>query len=183
MREIVDLLARELALVKHALANLERRQANFIRPGTVHSVDAGTYRARVKLSDGTGEPFLSPSRPWASIAGGKAQDWTPLEVGQQVMMFSPSGVSGQGLIIPFGYSDDIPPPSTSGDERLFRRGGSILAMQDAMMRFESEVLNFKGESKFVGDLKVDGIARLGEADAATPVMLEGGRIATKVFGV
>lgn len=172
MQDVVRQLARELAMLSAEVARLRRQQANIIRPGIVEDVRPGEYRGRVRLAEGEdGTPFLSPWRPWAAVAGGKAQDWTALEKGQQVLLFSPMGAFGQSLILPLGFSDEVPPPSTSGDERLMRFGDSVFAMGDKVQRFEAESLRFIGE------------LRLGAPDAGKRVMLEDGSPASKVYAV
>lgn len=177
MEDIVRALSRELAILRGEVATLRLRQANMFRPGTVEDVKPGEYRARVRLADGDGEPFLSPWRPWSAMAGGNARDWTALEQGQQVLLLSPAGVLGQSLILPFGFSDAVPPPSSSADER-------VLGFGDCKITLRAEGMTAEGARHLLkGETRTDGKTLLGSPDATKRVLLEDGSPATKVFGV
>ncbi|MBB6308912.1 phage baseplate assembly protein V [Xanthobacter tagetidis] len=176
MEDIVRALAQEIALLRGEVAVLRHRQANMFRPGTVSEVKAGEYRARVKLSDASGEDFLSPWRPWSAIAGASAQDWTVPEAGQQVLLFSPTGVLGQSLILPFGFSDDLPPPSASADERVFRFGATRITFSGDGLAYDA------GAHTLKGIVRTDGETRLGKPDAAKRVLLEDFTPAQNVYG-
>lgn len=185
MDDVVRALAREIALLRSEVERQRRRQARMFQPGTVESVDPLTYRARVRLADDQGEPFLSPPRPWSTIAGTQARDWTALEKGQQVMLLSPAGVAGQGLILPFGFSDSVPPPSSSGDERVFGYGDSRLSLDGNGAHLSGQSVTAHGQSVTLTaeEIHTAGNTRLGSPKAALPVLLLGGIPATRVFGI
>jgi phage baseplate assembly protein V len=95
-----------------ALPDLERRQANAIRYGTVAEVDYA--KARVKIKSGN---ITTAWLPWAAgRASGAKRRWDPPEVGEQVAVISPGGDMAQGLVLPGVYQDTAAAPSDSPDK-------------------------------------------------------------------
>lgn len=86
------------------LGELERRVANMIRPGTVVEADYKLARVRVALGKNkTG--WL----PWSTGRAGGDVTWHAPEVGEQVVVISPSGTMESGFVIAGGvYKEDIP---------------------------------------------------------------------------
>lgn len=137
-------LERAIEQRDYHLAEIERRIANMVRVGTVHSVDAakGTLRVRIG-TDPEGQPVLSPALPWSERAGA-IKTWSPPGVGETVRIVSPSGEIAQGWVDPGGFSSVNPAPSaeagehvvTIGDTRLsfkadavtITRGGAVIRM-------------------------------------------------------
>ena len=96
------------------IATLSRMIENIIRIGTVLEVDLTAPRCRVQTGDLETDWLCMPSR-----RAGATRKWDPLTVGEQVMIFSPSGVLEAGLVMPMGiFSDEITPPSNSGDVEM-----------------------------------------------------------------
>lgn len=95
-----------------ALADLERRQANGVRYGTIAEVDLA--KARVKIKSGN---ITTTWLPWAAgRASGAKRRWDPPEVGEQVAVISPGGDLTQGLVIPGVYQESAGAPSASADK-------------------------------------------------------------------
>jgi phage baseplate assembly protein V len=104
--------ARTEGFEELALPELERRQANAIRYGTVAEVDYAT--ARVKIKSGN---ITTAWLPWAAgRASGAKRRWDPPEVGEQVAVISPGGDMAQGLVLPGVYQDSAAAPSDSPDK-------------------------------------------------------------------
>lgn len=94
--------------MQERLNQLNARIANLIRIGSVSDVD--TAKARVRVDIGR---VKTNWLPWLTQRAGKTSTWSPLEVGEQVMVFSPSGELNQGVVIGGLWSKDNPAPSQS----------------------------------------------------------------------
>jgi phage baseplate assembly protein V len=104
--------ARVESMADLSLPDMERRIANAIRYGTIMAVDLAKRRVRVKSGD-----IESTWLPWpAGRAGAGKRRWDPPEVGEQVVMLSPSGDLRQAAVIPGLYQDTHDSPSSSADK-------------------------------------------------------------------
>lgn len=92
------------------LADLQRRQANLIRPGKVASVDLAAARCRVTIGD-----LLTAPLPFLTMMAGEDRTWHPPEVGEQVLVLSPSGELTAGFVLGGIYTTTYPAQSASGD--------------------------------------------------------------------
>lgn len=98
----------------NSAADLNRLVENLIRLGTVAEVQH--QPPRVKISSGG---LLTTWLPWLAVRAGADQDWDPPTVGEQVMLFSPSGQLANGVALAGIFSDSIP---ANGDRaKLHRR--------------------------------------------------------------
>jgi len=93
-----------------AITEIHRRLDNLICRGTVAEVDHASHACRVQ----TGE-LLTDWLPWMAVRAGKTRTWCPPTVGEQVVVFCPSGETGTGFVLTGLYSDQSPPPSASPD--------------------------------------------------------------------
>lgn len=124
MQALVELFAR--------VSEIERRQANQIRPGTVHAVDPAKQLVRVKLGGTEAEPFIGPWVPYSQMAGA-LKVHAPPTVGQQMTVLSPSGDFAQGLAVPMTWSGSNASPSSNGGENVITFGGVTIKLGgDAM---------------------------------------------------
>lgn len=95
------------------LAEISRRLENLIRIGTVSDVDHKAVRCRVK----SGKLETQWLR-WHTPRAGATRTWDPPTIGEQAMVFSPSGEIGNGLVF-YGFDcDDHPAPSHSPDKHV-----------------------------------------------------------------
>lgn len=86
------------------IGDIERRLGKLIQPGTV--VEADYKLARVRVAVGKN---VSDWLPWLTGRAGEDKTWHPPEIGEQVLMVSPSGNSESGFILPGGiYKNDYP---------------------------------------------------------------------------
>lgn len=95
---------------------------NLIRIGTVTAVDAANALCTIE----TGENTVS-QRPWINLRAGSTKTSSQLSLGEQVLLFSPSGDLAQGIVLAGLSSDANPPFLTDGDKQgmLLPDGSSI----------------------------------------------------------
>ncbi|MCR9529240.1 phage baseplate assembly protein V [Vibrio alginolyticus] len=104
----------------YIVRDLQRRMANMIRRGRVHSVDFEQSPPRVKVEYEKGA--VTGWLPW--ISGRESNkhrtDWEPLAIGEQVIILSESGDLSAGVVLPSLPDATSPVPSTSPDEHVSR---------------------------------------------------------------
>lgn len=94
-------------------AEHNRLIANLIVTETVDDIQYKPLRVRVLVRE-----RLSDWLPCIQPAAGKVRIWSPLSVGEQVTVFSPSGETGNGIVLRGLPSDATPSPSESPNEFL-----------------------------------------------------------------
>ncbi|MDL1992984.1 phage baseplate assembly protein V [Vibrio parahaemolyticus] len=106
--------------LNYIVRDLQRRMANMIRRGRVHSVDFEQSPPRIKVEYEKG--VVTGWLPW--ISGRESSkhrtDWEPLAIGEQVIILSESGELSAGVVIPSLPDASSPVPSTSPDEHVSR---------------------------------------------------------------
>lgn len=95
------------------VAHLSRLIENLIRIGTVSAVDHVAARCRVASGELDTEWL-----PWIDRRAGNTLTWDPPTVGEQVLVFSPSGEPAGGIVLTGIFSDAHPAPSASPDEHV-----------------------------------------------------------------
>lgn len=99
-----------------SLADLSRRLENLIRIGTIAEVDvADTTAPRVRVKDGE---LLTGWLPFGAMRAGSARVWSVPTVGEQVMVFSPSGDLASAVVFGSLYSTTTPAPSKDPHEHI-----------------------------------------------------------------
>lgn len=88
------------------LVELSRRLENLIRFGTVHSVDHAARRCRVQSGK-----LVTEWLRWFEARAGETTTWNPPTIGEQCVVFSPSGEVENGMVIYGAPSDVIDTPS------------------------------------------------------------------------
>ncbi|UDQ97807.1 phage baseplate assembly protein V [Lentisphaerota bacterium WC36G] len=92
--------------------NIERKLENLIKIGVVIEVNYADCTARVKIGE-IETNFLS----FATVKAGSHKMWSPVEIGEQVLIFSPSGELTNGIIFGSLYSNaNAAPNSTPAKE-------------------------------------------------------------------
>ncbi len=86
------------------LADLRRRIANLQHFGVIVAADYPA--ARVKVTIGA---IVTEWLPWLTARAGGDRTWHAPEIGEQVMVFCPSGDIGNGVVMPAIYSAAKPP--------------------------------------------------------------------------
>jgi phage baseplate assembly protein V len=105
----------------------ERRLADVVKSGRVIETDYAKARVRVGIGDpADAEGYIKTG--WLPMAGGRSDEWNPLQVGEAVMVLSESGDLPNGVVIPATiYNEDNPAVGDRGDlwRKDFRDGSSI----------------------------------------------------------
>lgn len=112
-----DALIRRLEYLERHVNQLDRRQNNFLREAVVTEVFPGEGLARVDAHGVT-----SKKVPWLQRSGA-IREWVPPTKDERVLLISPTGEPGQGLILPGGYSSKFPQPHDKGAESFTIIGG------------------------------------------------------------
>ncbi len=86
---------------------LDRRLANIVRLGTVEQADYAKARIRVRCGD-----MLTGWLPWLTTRAGKDITWWAPDIGEQVVVLSPSGEPAQGVVLVAVYQNSSPQPET-----------------------------------------------------------------------
>jgi len=108
------------------IAELERRLLNMIRFGMITSVDLNSATCRVKLDD----THTTGDLPWSVQRAGNVRTWSPLSVGEQVMIISPAGDLTQGVVVPSLYQNAHPAPSNKANEHITDYGDGTVITYD-----------------------------------------------------
>lgn len=97
--------------------------SNIVRPGTV--LEADYTKARVKVKVGLNETAWIP---WMTGRAGEDRSWHAPEVGEQVIVLSPSGDLAAGYVMPGGvYKNDYPANADSAEiSRTSYKDGAIV---------------------------------------------------------
>lgn len=97
------------------LVELSRRLENLIRIGTIHSVDHAAVRVRVQSGN-----LVSQWLPWLERRAGNTTTWSPPTIGEQCVIFSPSGEPAGGVVLVGIDSAAIQPPSHAPEKHVIR---------------------------------------------------------------
>ena len=90
-----------------SLAELDRRTANLIRLGTIEAADYAAARVRVRSGE-----LLTGWLPWLTTRAGPDVSWWAPEVGEQVVLLSPSGEPASGVVLGAIYQQRYPAPES-----------------------------------------------------------------------
>lgn len=156
-------------------ATLSRMIENLIRLGKIEEIDLSGKCCRVR----TGK-LLTNWLPWLTLRAGTTRTWNPPTVGEQVMVLSPSGELGAGIVLTGLFSTDNPAPSDSAAEHItdYPDGARIAynhathaltatGIQTALVQASTQVtidcpsVHFTGDIAVDGDAVIDGISFLG----------------------
>jgi phage baseplate assembly protein V len=96
------------------LGELDRRLANIVRVGTIKELDEANARVKVDLGDLTTDWL-----PWGTARSGGDRSWSAHEVGEQVMLFAPSGELAAACVMGSIPQDAHPAPANSKDHTRY----------------------------------------------------------------
>lgn len=105
----------------------ERRLADIAKPGRVIEADYAKALVRVGIGDPE-DPEGYITTGWLPMAGGRSDEWNPLQVGEAVMVISEGGEIQNGVVLPGAiYNEDHPAVGDRGDlwRKDFRDGTSM----------------------------------------------------------
>ncbi|WP_353272105.1 phage baseplate assembly protein V [Wolbachia endosymbiont (group B) of Apomyelois bistriatella] len=86
-----------------AISELNRKLANIIRIGLVKEIDYEKAKVRVKIGE-----LLTDYLPWITSKAGKDRDWSPPDIDEQVVVFSPLGELSLGVVLAGIYQEKYP---------------------------------------------------------------------------
>ncbi len=142
-----------------AIEDMNRRVNSIVREAVVEEVFPDEGVARV-----TAQGLPSKKVPWVERAG-PIRDWTPPGVGERVLLISPSGEAGRGVIFPGGFSDQFEQPhdqeaqsrrqigdvsvTQSEDGFVIKAGGVTVTVSSAGLAIDSGQVTHNGTD--IGD--------------------------------
>ena len=109
--------------MSYASAEHDRMIAAMLMPCVVVGVDLAAPAVRVSNGEWT-----SAWVRWHSLAAGKARHWRAPSLGEQGVLFNPSGQAGMGTFIPGLYGNAGGPPDNRDHVEVWRfdDGGSLV---------------------------------------------------------
>lgn len=99
-----------MSLDPYAINEAHRLIANLIRVGVVTELDAENARVKVRVGG-----FTTDWLPWATQRAGATRTWSAPRAGEQVVLLSPYGDPGQGVVLTSIYQEQHPAPANSQD--------------------------------------------------------------------
>ena len=110
------------------LVEIARRLENIIRNGTIAEVDYQSARVRVKYDeDESGNDILTDWLPWLTTRAGNDRTWWAPELGEQVLILSPSGNLALGTVLPAINQTAHPAPESDPNKhRTVYEDGSFV---------------------------------------------------------
>ncbi|MFD1697790.1 phage baseplate assembly protein V [Halopseudomonas phragmitis] len=101
----------------NALADLTRRLDNLLRLGTIAQVDHGDPdQGKPPACRVQSGQVLSGWLPWFALRAAAVRKWSPPSVGEQCLVFSPSGDLAAGVVLLGLNSAQHPAPSNTPTE-------------------------------------------------------------------
>lgn len=143
------------------LQDLERRLNNLLMVGTILEVDYAAARCRV----GVGE-IRTAWLKWFTNRASNDRSWWAPEVGEQVMVLSPSGELATGTVLPAIYQSAHPAPGNLATHRIDDYGDGTRVTYDR----ETSVLTID----CVGDIVINNAKSITINTGATLDITAGG---------
>ena len=111
--------------MSYASAEHDRMIAAMLLPCYVVAVDLTASPPACRVSTGD---WTSAWVRWHSVAAGKARHWRAPSLGEQGVLFNPSGQAGMGTFVPGLYGDAGPAPDNRDHVEVWRfdDGGSLV---------------------------------------------------------
>ena len=156
------------------ITDLLRRLENLIRLGTIAAVDHQAARCTVRTGG-----LSVPNLPWIALRAGDSSDWDPPTVGEQCILFSPSGEPALGIALVGLYSQQRPAPSNSATVRRRKYpDGAVIDYDHASHTLSATLpaggkvqLTAPGGLVIVGDVDITGTLRASEDVIAGDISL------------
>lgn len=164
------------------ITDLNRRVANLITVGRIEAVDYGTATARVRMGEN-----LTAQLPMPAARAGGNRIWAPLEIGEQVIVLSPSGNLASGCIVSSLYSHAAAPPGDrAGLHRTVYANGAVIEYDRDANQFSMDLaggsvtinaaggLTINSTVTVTGDVIADGISLTGHTHPESIGTVTGG---------
>lgn len=170
---IPEQIPQQFADIYHRLAEIERRNRNRKRTGTIAEGPDDKGRYRVKISEQGGTPYLSPwVKPKTYAAGGVKMDVVYTE-GEQVDLVSESGDLTDAVIEMSTYSEANARENTDNVPLHIKIGSTVIQAGGDSVRITAGTIVLDGEVHLggeggqllhrKGDLDSDGDTAVGSA--------------------
>jgi phage baseplate assembly protein V len=121
---LVQVLTARFRDAEAEIEQLKLRLDNTIREGRVTKVLPDKGKVEVDMNG------LASDELDLSHRSGSQREWDPPSVGERVLVLSPTGEPGLGVVLPGGYSDDFPAPHDKAGEYV-RSNGETRLLQTA----------------------------------------------------
>ncbi|MDN5248466.1 MAG: phage baseplate assembly protein V [Wolbachia endosymbiont of Tyrophagus putrescentiae] len=120
-----------------AIAELQRKLANIVRIGIVKEIDYEKAKVRVKIGE-----LLTDFLPWITGRAGEDRTWSPLSIGEQVIVLSPLGELSLGVVLAGIYQQKYPLPENKKDmSSLVYKDGTKLSYDQENHHLEISIKN------------------------------------------
>ena len=141
------------------MAETARRLANMVQLGAIAEADYANARVKVRMGD-----MVSAWLPWVTARAGGNRTWDAPEVGEQVMILSPSGNPAQGVVLGAIYQQAYAAPETEpGKHHTVYQDGAVIEYDRDAHHLKAVLpagatveLIADGGINFTGDLTVTG---------------------------
>ncbi len=141
------------------ITELNRRLANMITLGVVAEADYEAALVRVQIGE-----LLSAWLPWGVLRAGNDRTWWSPEVGEQVMVISPSGDPAQGIVLTALYQNEHPAPDNNPNiHKVIYKDGAAIEYDRENHHLKAVLpsggtaeLQADGGITIVGDITVEG---------------------------
>lgn len=151
------------------MSELSRRLASLITPGTVEEADYDRALVRVRSGD-----QLSDWRPWLTTRASNDKTWWAPEVGEQVVLISPSGDPAQGYVLAAVYQTSHAPPANA--ETVHR----IEYADGTMVEYDRAAHHLRVEC--VGDITIETLGATTVNSAETVTVISGADVTVSASG-
>ena len=131
------------------ITELNRRLANLIRLGKVEEIDLAAARVKVRIGE-----LLTAPLPWLTQKAGADKSWWAPEVGEQIVVFSPSGDPAQGVVLGAIFQQAFPPPEASA-RKLYQEVGNGADIKTPTRTIIGDLM-VMGNVTVTGDMEVSG---------------------------
>lgn len=165
LRASISRLVARIEHLERGLNAADRRLNNIMREGKVLKVYPDEGLAEVQFF---GSESRSKKIPWFTQSG-EIKDFVPPSEEQRVMVFSPTGDPGKGVILPGGYSDDFDQPHDKGAEAMRTVGDSSDLTTGDKRVIKAATIELHGDVEIIGTIKNNGV-NIGDDHLHTEVM-------------
>ncbi|MGY2231590.1 phage baseplate assembly protein V [Pseudomonas tolaasii] len=125
-------------------AAFSRLLENLIRFGVIAAVQMEPPRVQVKTGS-----LTTAWLPWLTLRAGSDREWDPPTIGEQVILFSPSGQLANGVVVTGVFSDHIPANGNrTGLHRRTYADGAVIEY-DSVAHHLSAILPDSGTTSLV----------------------------------
>jgi len=140
-------------------AELHRRLENLIRFGQIKAIYPGQPFTTVTVTIGA---ITTGKLRYLTLRAGKTKTWDPPTVGEEVVVFSPSGVLEMGVAVAGLNNEDNPSPSDDLNKtiRIFEDG--CLLCYDIKTHHLEAVLPAGGTCDITANVKINGKLEVSE---------------------